>query len=129
MINKCTYNVDELTEPESHLDREPIRVVADGPDQTVVVGQQIVIQPLRFRVCVAQAAPHAQNSDHQRQHHLRLTPPLEQGEIKVRMAWHSNHRSDTFVGIFEVLNAKIRFGHDRFDRKSVILLYFISTCW
>lgn len=78
LISLCTYNVDELTEPKSHLDREPIRVVANGSDQAIVVGKQVVIQPLRIRVCVAQAAPHAQHSDHQRQHHLRLTPPLEQ---------------------------------------------------
>jgi hypothetical protein len=73
---KCTYNVDELAESQAHFDSEPIGVISDGPNQTVVVREQVVIQSLGFRVRDAQAAPHAEHSDHQRQHHLRLTPPL-----------------------------------------------------
>lgn len=45
-----THNVDELGEAQSHFDSEAIAVVANGADEAVVVGQQVVVETLRFRI-------------------------------------------------------------------------------
>jgi len=34
-----THDVDELRQFESEFDGEPVGIVADGPDETIVVGQ------------------------------------------------------------------------------------------
>jgi hypothetical protein len=45
-----THHVYELREAQPHLDGKAVRVVAHGPDEPIVVAQQVVVQPLRFRV-------------------------------------------------------------------------------
>lgn len=46
----CTYHIDELRESQSHLDGQPVRVVSHGPDEAVVIGEEIVVQSLSVRV-------------------------------------------------------------------------------
>ena len=48
-------DVDELGELEAEAHRQLLRVVGHGPDQPVVVRQQVVVQPLRVRVAPRQA--------------------------------------------------------------------------
>lgn len=38
-----TYHVDQLWEPQTHFDGESIRIVAYGPNQSIVIAQKIVI--------------------------------------------------------------------------------------
>lgn len=45
-----TYQLDELRQPETELNQHGVGVVTDGPDQPVVVAEQVVVQPLGVRV-------------------------------------------------------------------------------
>lgn len=45
-----TYHFDELCQFEFEPDSDGLRVVDDGPDESVVVAQQVVVQPLRIRI-------------------------------------------------------------------------------
>ena len=45
-----SYHVNELRELEFNLDGDGVGDVLDGPDQLVVAGQDLVIQPLGVRV-------------------------------------------------------------------------------
>ncbi len=49
---KLTHHINKLTEPESELHGQFIRVVTDGSDQFVVstLTQEVIIQPLSIRV-------------------------------------------------------------------------------
>lgn len=48
-----TYQLDKLRKPEAELDQDRIGVVADWPDETVIVAEKVVVQA--FGVRVAQA--------------------------------------------------------------------------
>ena len=48
-------NIDQLGELEPQLDGQLLRVVGDGPDEAVVVAQQVVVQPLGVGVAADQA--------------------------------------------------------------------------
>ena len=48
-------DVDQLGELEPQLDGQLLRVVGDGPDEAVVVAQQVVVQPLGVGVAADQA--------------------------------------------------------------------------
>lgn len=59
-----TYQLDELRQPEPELDQHGVGVIADRPDQTVVVTEQVVVQP--FGVRVAQTTGRGGQQDQQR---------------------------------------------------------------
>lgn len=47
MENICgTYEIYELGEPQSQLHKDGMCVIGDRPDEPVVVGQEIVVEPL-----------------------------------------------------------------------------------
>ena len=48
-------DVDQLGELEPQLDGQLLRVVGHGPDEAVVVAQQVVVQPLGVGVAPHQA--------------------------------------------------------------------------
>ena len=41
-----THDVDELRQFQSKFDSQTIWIVTDGPDETIVVGQKILVKPL-----------------------------------------------------------------------------------
>lgn len=60
-IHGPTYHVDELRKFELDPHSQSVAHVRYGPDEFVVVGQEVVIEPLRVRVghgqCYQQHAP------------------------------------------------------------------------
>lgn len=66
------YQLDELRQPEAQLDQNGVGVVADRPDEPVVVAEQVVVQPLGVRV--AQAPDGGQEQQRQRRRQLHATP-------------------------------------------------------
>ena len=55
-----TYDFDDLGEPHAQLDHDLLRVVVHGPDEPVVVGHHVVVEPLGVRVAPDEAAAHPQ---------------------------------------------------------------------
>jgi len=50
MGHTTAYQLDELRQPEAQLDQNGVGVVADRPDEPVVVAEQVVVQPLGVRI-------------------------------------------------------------------------------
>lgn len=48
--DKLTYHVNKLGKSQAHFHGETVRVVAHGPDESVVVREEIVVEPLCVRV-------------------------------------------------------------------------------
>lgn len=48
-----THHIDELGELETQLDGESVGVVSDGPDESVVGAEEVVVEPLSVRIGVA----------------------------------------------------------------------------
>lgn len=44
------YHIYQLRQTQAHFDGETVRVVANGPDETVVVGEEVVVEALGVRV-------------------------------------------------------------------------------
>lgn len=59
-----TYQLDQLRQPEPELYQHGVGVVADGPDEPIVVAEQVVVQP--FGVRVAQATGRGQEQQDER---------------------------------------------------------------
>lgn len=64
-----TYQIDELGEFELDADREDVRIVHHGPDDLVVIGEEVVVEPLRVRIPSARRMHH--HSEEQESHHHR----------------------------------------------------------
>lgn len=45
-----TYKLNELRQSQTQLDQNSIRIIANGPDKSVIITQQIVVQPFRVRI-------------------------------------------------------------------------------
>ena len=45
-----TYEIDELGEAKAQLDEDGVRVVGDGPYETVVIGEKVVIKAFGIRI-------------------------------------------------------------------------------
>lgn len=50
MENVFTYNFDKLGESQSHFDCEAIAIIANGPNEAVVVRQQVIVETFRIRI-------------------------------------------------------------------------------
>lgn len=61
-----TYYFDDLRQFQTHFDRQPVRVVADGSDESVVVAQQIVVKPFGVGASVHGRVRHSQLADNDR---------------------------------------------------------------
>jgi hypothetical protein len=83
--NKDTYQVDELGEPQAELDDDGVVVAGDGPYEPVVIGEEVVVEPLGVRVAVAEAEGQGAEDQEPRDHSsallgtMRLQAGLERG--------------------------------------------------
>jgi len=82
--NVWTHHFYELGKSKPHLDGEAIRVVAHGPDEPIVVAQQVVVQSLRLRVGHC-STDHRQKERHKHAPHLRPSPPLKGNGRKISL--------------------------------------------
>lgn len=64
-----THQVDELREPEFHPDGNFVGVVLDGPDESVVRAEQVIVQALGVRIRQARGRQHGHRQP--RQHPAR----------------------------------------------------------
>lgn len=73
-----TYHIDQLREPQTHLDRQTIGVVAHGSNEAIVVAQQVVVEALGIRVGQAAGGKVQCYEDSCEEHatHLRPGPTL-----------------------------------------------------
>jgi len=61
-----TYHFDDLRQFQTHFDRQPVRVVAYGSDESVVVAQQIVVKSFGVGTSVHGSVRHGQLTDNDR---------------------------------------------------------------
>lgn len=61
-----TYHFDDLRQFQTHFDRQPVRVVADWSDESVVVAQQIVVKSFSVGASVHRRVRHGQLPDNDR---------------------------------------------------------------
>lgn len=58
---RATYEIYKLGKTQPEFNDYGVRVVGDGADQSVVIGQQVVVQSLRVGVAVAYPRQEDQN--------------------------------------------------------------------
>lgn len=93
-----TYQLDELRQPEAQLDQHGVGVVADGPDEPVIVAEQVVVQSLG--VGVAQTPGRVQQEQRQRLMHRT-------SETAAFAAWPTAAIVNVIVGGTAVVNAAV----------------------
>lgn len=71
LLSVSTHQVDQLTQPEAQLDEDRVRVVADRPDEPVVVAEEVIVKPLG--VGVGERHRQEREKGGQHPHHRRMT--------------------------------------------------------